>query len=125
MTSKTSLGLQLWLTNGVISDLTAAFAALGLYNSTALLSNTSIQPPTETSGYSVAWTVPFAGRAYFEKMKCHGSHEEFVRVVVNNRVRPLETCGGDELGRCTLRKFIESLSFARSGGHWDRCFASP
>ena len=123
MTSK-AISRSGWsATNGSPSDLTAAFAALGLYNSTALLSNTSIQTPEESNGYSVAWTVPFAGRAYFEKIKCGSTDEELVRVLVNDRVRPLETCGGDELGRCTLKKFIESLSFARSGGHWDQCFA--
>ena len=78
--------------------------------------------PEEMNGYSVAWTVPFAGRAYIEKMKCNFYHEELVRVIVNDRVRPLETCGGDSLGRCTLKKFVESLSFARGGGHWDQCF---
>ena len=56
-------------------------------------------------------------------MTCNGSSGEFVRIIVNDRVRPLDTCGGDELGRCTLKMFIESLSFARGGGHWDRCFA--
>jgi len=123
MTSKPILRSCHSPTNRRISDLTAAFAALGLYNSTALLSNTSIQSPEESNGYSVAWTVPFAGRAYFEKMTCDGSPDELVRVLVNDRVRPLETCGGDKLGRCTLKKFIDSLSFARNGGHWDRCFA--
>ena len=104
------------------NDMTAIFAALGLYNSTAPLSNTSITTTGETGGYSAAWTVPFAGRAYFEKMKCGGGDEELVRVIVNGRVQPLESCGGDALGRCTLSRFIDSLSFAAVGGKWDQCF---
>ncbi|KAA8574202.1 hypothetical protein EYC84_005711 [Monilinia fructicola] len=52
---------------------------------------------------------------YVEKMNCAGESEELVRVIVNDRVLPLETCGGDELGRCGLSKFVESLSFASAG----------
>ena len=102
--------------------MTAIFSALGLYNSTSALSNTTIETTTQTKGYSASWTVPFAARAYFEKMTCGGKEEELVRVLVNDRVLPLETCGGDELGRCTLSKFVGSLTFAREGGHWDQCF---
>lgn len=105
------------------NDMTSIFAALGLYNSTAPLLNNTIEDTTETKGYSAAWTVPFAARAYFEKMSCTGMDEELVRVVVNDRVLPLETCGGDELGRCRLSSFVKSLGFARSGGDWAQCFS--
>ncbi|KUJ10340.1 phosphoglycerate mutase-like protein [Mollisia scopiformis] len=104
------------------SDMTAIFAALGLYNSTAPLLNTTYETVQETKGYSAAWTVAFGARAYFEKMNCVGYNEELVRVVVNDRVLPLETCGGDEFGRCRLSSFVNSLSFAREGGDWDQCF---
>ncbi|KAI9746214.1 MAG: hypothetical protein M1818_000895 [Claussenomyces sp. TS43310] len=104
------------------NDLTGIFAALGLYNATQPLSNTTLQTIEETRGYSASWSVPFASRAYFEKMACAGQDEELVRVVVNDRVLPLQTCQGDELGRCRLSAFVDSLSFARSGGHWDMCF---
>ena len=76
----------------------------------------------EMKGFSCAWTVPFAARAFFEKMQCRGVDEEMVRVLVNGRVVPLESCGGDQMGRCTLSRFVESLSFARDGGRWDQCF---
>ena len=102
--------------------MTAIFAALGLYNSTKPLSNTTIEDTAQTNGYSASWTVPFAARAYFEKMTCTGSREELVRVLVNDRVVPWTSCGGDHLGRCKLSKFVDSLSFARSGGDWDACF---
>jgi hypothetical protein len=104
------------------NDITPILAALGLYNSTEPLSKTHLQTEVKTNGYSASWTVPFSSRAYFEKMKCEGVDEEFVRVLVNDRVIPLEFCGGDLLGRCALGKFVEGLSFARSGGHWDKCF---
>ncbi|KAJ9620164.1 hypothetical protein H2203_007929 [Taxawa tesnikishii (nom. ined.)] len=98
------------------------FFALGLYKSTAPLSNTTIESVQQTNGYSAAYTVPFAARAYFEKLKCAGHKEELVRVIVNDRVIPLKTCGADSLGRCKLSGFVESLSFVRQGGDWNQCF---
>jgi hypothetical protein len=66
--------------------------------------------------------VPFAARAYVEKMACRGTDEELVRILVNDRVIPLQNCDADDRGRCTLSKFVDSLSFAREGGRWDECF---
>jgi hypothetical protein len=117
------LGIPLYADFGHDNDMTAAFAALGFYNSTPLLSKTELMTVEEMNGYAAAWTVPFAARAFFEKLQCEGFSEEMVRVLVNGRVLPLEMCGGDELGRCPLSRFVESLSFALSGGHWDQCFA--
>lgn len=76
----------------------------------------------QTGGYSTPWTIPFTGRAYFEKMVCKGEKEELVRAVIDNRVVPLEKCGADSKGRCRLSAFVESLSFARSGGKWADCY---
>ncbi len=104
------------------NDITGIFSAMGLYNSTYPLSNDTVESTEQTNGYSASWTVPFAARAYFEKMQCEGASEELVRVVVNDRVMPLETCGGDTLGRCTLSAFVDSLGFARNGGDWAKCF---
>jgi hypothetical protein len=106
------------------NDMTAIFAGLGLYNSTKPLSNSTLEGTDETNGYSAAWTVPFAARMYVEKLSCGSEKEESVRVIVNDRVMPLEFCNGDEFGRCTLSAFVESQSFARGGGHWDQCFVS-
>ncbi|KAL9602370.1 MAG: hypothetical protein Q9219_001936 [cf. Caloplaca sp. 3 TL-2023] len=118
------LGDALYVDVSHDNDMTAIFSALGLYNSTSPPSNTSIEDTRQTNGYSAAWTVPFAARAYFEKMQCRMEQEELVRIIVNGRVLPLETCGGDSMGRCTLSKFVESLSFAAEGGRWDLCFTS-
>jgi Histidine phosphatase superfamily (branch 2) len=104
------------------NDMTAMFNALGLYNSTPTLSQTQIMGTDQTNGYSAAWSVSFAARAYFEKMICLGQPEELIRVIVNDRVIPLPTCDSDKYGRCKLSKFVSSLSFAKGNGHWDQCF---
>jgi hypothetical protein len=104
------------------NDMTSIFGALGLYNTTRPLLNNTIEDVQDTDGFSASWTVPFAARAYFEKMTCVGAEEEYVRVLVNDRVLPLESCGGDEKGRCKLSRFVDSLGFARMGGFWDQCF---
>ena len=104
------------------NDMTSIFSALGLYNNTRPLLNTTRESIKQTDGYSASWTVPFAARTYFEKMSCIGAKEEMVRVIVNDRVLPLDSCGGDELGRCRLSAFVNSLRFAREGGNWDQCF---
>ncbi|KAI1813182.1 histidine phosphatase superfamily [Poronia punctata] len=106
------------------NDMANVFGALGLYNATEPLSNTTKASPRQSNGYSASWTVPFAARMYVEKMLCEGSDEEYVRVLINNRVIPLQNCDADAYGRCTLGKFVESLSFARRGGHWDQCFTA-
>ncbi|KAJ5788489.1 hypothetical protein N7457_003479 [Penicillium paradoxum] len=100
------------------------FFALGLYNGTAPLPLTHTQTPEQADGYSAAWTVPFAGRAYIEMMQCRSDPdpEPFVRVLVNDRVVPLHGCPVDSLGRCRRRDFVNGLTFARSGGNWDQCY---
>lgn len=76
---------------------------------------------TTADGWSPGTTVPFAARAYFEKMRCDGQKDEFVRVIVNDRVVPLKNCGADSDGKCPLPSWINSLNFVTSNGHWDKC----
>ncbi|KAF3035713.1 hypothetical protein E8E12_007490 [Didymella heteroderae] len=102
------------------NDMSGIFAALGLYNNTKL-SNTTAES-ADKAGFSAAWTVPFAARMYIEKLQCKHDKEEFVRVIVNDRVHPLGFCGGDKYGRCTLSRFVGSQGFARSGGNWEKCY---
>jgi hypothetical protein len=104
------------------NGMTSVFSALGLYNGTKPLSNTTLESVQQTHGYSASWATPFGARMVVEKMECAGSYGELVRVLVNDRVIPLETCGADHLGRCQLEKFVKSLSFAQGNGHWDQCF---
>ncbi|KAF2766985.1 phosphoglycerate mutase-like protein [Teratosphaeria nubilosa] len=103
-------------------DISFIFAALGLYNATADLSNTTLETTSQTNGYSAAWTVLVGARAYFEKMVCSGEDEELVRAIVNDRVVPLQNCGAESLGRCTLSKFVASQTFVTTGGLWSQCF---
>lgn len=104
--------------------MSSVYAAMGLYNQTADLPVSRKVAPGSTGGFSAAWTVPFAGRMYVEKMRCGIEKEkELVRVLVNDRVMKLEGCGGDEQGRCELGRFVDSLGFARGGGRWDACFS--
>jgi hypothetical protein len=105
------------------NDLTGIFSAMGFYNGTPSLSNTSLETTTQTKGYSAAWTVPFSARAYFEKLSCAGEQEELVRVIINDRVLPLNNFDADSLGMVPLSKFVKKLSFARDGGNWAECFA--
>ncbi|KFH44539.1 3-phytase A-like protein [Hapsidospora chrysogenum ATCC 11550] len=128
------------------NTMTSIYGALGLYNGTGDLPVEQWLPAQEAGGYSAAWTVPFAGRMYVEKMRCGSGgggggggggsaevegpqeeeeeeeEEELVRVLVNDRVVPLQTCEADSLGRCRLSAFVQSLSFARDGGLWHECF---
>ncbi|KAJ5465038.1 Histidine phosphatase superfamilyclade-2 [Penicillium daleae] len=100
------------------------FFAMGLYNGTAPLPQDHIQSEAQADGYSAAWTVPFAARAYIEMMQCSCSAEPLVRVLVNDRVVPLHGCNADKLGRCRRSDFVRALSFARSGGDWASCYTS-
>ncbi|KAF1998383.1 acid phosphatase [Amniculicola lignicola CBS 123094] len=107
------------------NDMSQVYAALGLYNNTKALSNETIEGTESTNGFSAAWTVPFAGRMYVEKLSCkEEAKEEYVRIIMNDRVMPLEFCGGDSYGRCTLSNFVKSQQFAREGGRWSECFPS-
>ncbi|EGX94700.1 3-phytase B precursor [Cordyceps militaris CM01] len=97
------------------------FTALRLFEGTEKLSTTKRESPEQLGGYSASRAVPFGARMYVEKMQCGGSDEELVRILLNDRVVPLHGCDADKLGRCTVDKFVKSMSFATSGGEWSRC----
>lgn len=101
------------------------YGAMGLFNRTENLPSDRKLSPKQTLGYSASWVVPFAGRMVVEKMVCQGqADEELVRVLINDRVVPLQGCNADKLGRCKLDAFVESQSFSRSGGRWGECAAT-
>ncbi|KAL5342834.1 histidine phosphatase superfamily [Aspergillus crustosus] len=106
------------------NNMISIFFAMGLYNGTGPLSQSSIESIKEMDGYAASWTVPFGARAYFELLQCKRQEVPLVRVLVNDRVVPLHGCAVDRLGRCTLDDWIRGLSFARKGGNWKSCFAS-
>ena len=103
------------------NDMVTIFAAMGLYKDTKALPKDKVVEAFDAGGFSSAWVVPFAARMYVEKLQCKKGKEEYVRVLINDRVMPLKQCGGDKYGRCELGKFVDSLSFARKGGRWDEC----
>lgn len=109
------------------NDMLSIFSALRLFDTTAYLDKYKVMTPEETGGFSAAWAVPFSARLVVEKMQCPDSwngqeKEQVVRVVMNDRVVPLWWCGGDQLGMCTVSKFVEGLKWARKGGDWERCW---
>ncbi|KAK5660488.1 hypothetical protein OQA88_13036 [Cercophora sp. LCS_1] len=55
------------------NDMVGILGALGLYE--GKLDNTTRGGAWESDGFSAAWTVPFAGRVYVEKMKCDAGEE--------------------------------------------------
>ncbi|EIN12790.1 phosphoglycerate mutase-like protein [Punctularia strigosozonata HHB-11173 SS5] len=91
--------------------------------------------------------TPFSTRLVVEKLACEDVDSEpdlvtsqsevakstlvaeYVRILVNDAVHPLEHCseagnGGERGdGLCTLKAFVESQAYARSqgGGDWERC----
>ncbi|TLS21473.1 uncharacterized protein PpBr36_10258 [Pyricularia pennisetigena] len=107
------------LKNKLYADFTHATSFLTIYSALGLLGSTPTPVPTNRVVSAVS---PFAARMYVEKMTCSGQREELVRILVNHRVMRLPNCGADAEGRCKLSAFVESLSFARSGGHWDKCY---
>ncbi|WPG97452.1 3-phytase A [Acrodontium crateriforme] len=117
------LGRKLYADFSHDNTMTAIFAAMGLYNNSKPLSNTTLTEASRADGYSAGWTVPFAARAYVEKLQCLGQREELVRVIVNDRVVPLPQCECDGRGLCRLSKFISSMGFAKANGKWDQCFS--
>ncbi|KAF7557336.1 hypothetical protein G7046_g6063 [Stylonectria norvegica] len=54
------------------NTMVTVYAALGLYNKTEQLPTKYKISPEKAGGFSSAWTVPFAGRMYVEKMQCKG-----------------------------------------------------
>lgn len=68
--------------------------------------------------------TPFAGRMVTEKLKCGGG--DFVRILVDDALQPLEFCGAGPSGMCNLQAFVASQRYARNNGEGDfqKCFAS-
>ncbi|TFY68545.1 hypothetical protein EVJ58_g941 [Rhodofomes roseus] len=108
--------------------LIAVYSAMGLFPTPAL--NYSSPDDQETSAWRVSEMTPFAARMVVERMSCSdesGSGDgEYVRVLVNQAVQPMPSCGSDDNDLCALDAFVESQAFARNigmlprytGQHW-------
>lgn len=118
------LGKRLYADFSHDNDMMGILGALRVYDD-VVMPNSTLLGPMKNGGFSAGWAVPFGGRVYVEKMTCADigvPGEEWVRVLVNDRVMPMKGCGSDRLGRCRLDRFVEGLEFARKGGRWDLCF---
>lgn len=103
------------------NQMVAIYSAIGLFRPD--------EPPrTDRLDLARKWRIsrmtPFSGRMITEKLRC-GDDGEYVRILVNDAVQPLEFCGANEDGLCALSAFVESQVYARSngGGDWERCFS--
>lgn len=110
------------------SVMLAIYGALGLFPQARDL-DPDWADPRRT--FDLAEMVPYAARLVTEKMECHGApgsvgeggeRGEYVRIMVNDAIQPLD-CGGLD-GICELKKFVESMWYARTDGDgdWDRCW---
>jgi len=102
------------------NHMVAIYSAIGLFRPDE-------PPATDRLDLAREWRIsrmtPFSGRMITEKLRC-GDDGEYVRILVNDAVQPLEFCDADEDGLCTLSAFVESQAYARSNGDgdWERCF---
>lgn len=100
-------------------QMVAIYSAIGLFKQQDPLSTT--EPDPERT-WRISRMTPFAGRMVTERLKCAG--EEFVRIFVNDALQPLEFCGADPSGVCSLKAFVASQKYARKNGEGDfqKCF---
>ena len=103
------------------NQMIAIYAALGLFPQPRPLDPTK---PDPLRTWIVANLVPFAARMVTEKLEC-GSGKQYVRILVNDALQPLEFCGATFHGLCELRAFVESQGYARSdgAGDFEKCFS--
>jgi hypothetical protein len=98
----------------------AIYAAMGLFRQPRALKTTA---PDARRTWRASWLVPFSGRMVVEKLVCR--RKEYVRILVNDAVQPLESCENVlKSGLCELSAFVKSQAYARSngGGDWEKCF---
>ncbi|KAH7909640.1 histidine phosphatase superfamily [Hygrophoropsis aurantiaca] len=100
------------------NQMISIYSALGLFVQPEALDPT--QPDTERT-WMVYKMVPFSGRLITEKLSCTADGEtgEYVRILVNDAVQPMDFCGDTGNGLCTLDNFVESQQFARLNGEGD------
>ncbi|KAJ6490625.1 phytase [Mycena vitilis] len=100
----------------------AIFGALGLFPQPRALS--TVEPDARRT-WRTHEMVPFAARMVVERLTCAGHRSgEYVRILVNDALQPLEFCAADADGLCTLSAFVDNQSYARNNGEgdWEKCF---
>ena len=104
------------------NQMVAIFSAMGLFRQPAPLDPTK---PDPRRTWRVQRIVPFSGRMVIERMECASeTGGQYVRVLVNDAVQPLEFCQADTHGLCTLDAFVDSQGYSRNDGEGDfeKCF---
>ncbi|KAJ7481196.1 histidine phosphatase superfamily [Mycena galericulata] len=66
--------------------------------------------------------VPFSGRMVVEKLACGATDSEYVRILVNDALQPLEFCAADGIGvgMCTASQYARH----NGGDDWGKCYTS-
>ncbi|THH31094.1 hypothetical protein EUX98_g3091 [Antrodiella citrinella] len=102
------------------NQMIAIYSAMGLFRQATPPDPTK---PSPTRNWRASSLVPFSGRMVVERLKCGSTPS--VRILVNQQVQPLEFCGGDKNGVCTVNAFVKSQAYARNNGNGDfeKCFA--
>ncbi|KAH8087171.1 phytase [Cristinia sonorae] len=102
------------------NQMIAIFSAMGLFRQSHPLNPTKPDPERD---WKASGMVPFSARMVVERLRC--GRIPSVRILVNQQVQPLEFCGGDRNGICSLDAFVKSQTFATSdgGGDFEKCFA--
>ncbi|KZP09945.1 phytase [Athelia psychrophila] len=105
------------------------YAALGLFAQQRPLDPHAPEPRRT---WFLSRMAPFGGRMVTEKIDCRTPTRgnagmqatEYVRILVDDKVQPLEFCGAGADGMCGLDAFVESQSYARADGDGDfeKCF---
>jgi hypothetical protein len=109
------------------NEMVSIYAALGLFKQ-YLLPDQKLDPtiPSPLRTWITSRLVPFSARMVVEKLECFRDplpKQDFVRILVNDAVQPLEFCGGIG-GLCELHAFVASQGYARNDGNGDfeKCF---
>ena len=111
------------------NEMIAIYAALGLFKQPVPLDPTKPDPERT---WITSHLTPFSGRMVTERLSCHapttrmdGGNKDYVRILVNDALQPLEFCGAIEDGLCELDAFVESQAYARNDGEGDfeKCYA--
>ncbi|KAH7887292.1 histidine phosphatase superfamily [Phlebopus sp. FC_14] len=107
------------------NQMVAIYSALGLFPQDEP-PNPLLPDPART--WRMSRMMPFSGRLITEKLWCEGGGRdgEYVRILANDAVQRLASCGGEENGLCEMSAFVESQGYGRSNGNgdWEKCFAN-
>ncbi|KAF8967497.1 phytase [Flammula alnicola] len=111
------------------NQMAAIYAAMGLFRQPQSLDPAQ---PAPKRTWITSHLTPFSARMVTERLSCTvrgmgktAGKQSFVRIFVNDALQPLDFCGGDQSGRCTLSAFVQSQAYARNDGEGDfeKCFS--